>query len=203
MSQSSVYCPSPPAKPTLLHFCTTIARYTPPLSRPPPLYAIHHTMLVNGSTGHTHTDREQHPRHTHTHNIGDGNIVFRQTSNCCSGATDAYWAPVSQALAFTRYSFTSSLLCTNQPSFHSPRLPALPTLVQYSCTIIWQCTTPLPTSRVYAIHHRILVIPISCKGQVRQASLLTVALDPMSLNVSHRNTNNLPHPTTGFTRFNI
>ena len=37
---------------------------------------------------------------------------------------------VEANLAYTRYSFTSRLLCTNQPSFHSPRPPALPTLVQ-------------------------------------------------------------------------
>jgi len=69
-------------------------------------------------------------------------------------------------LAFTRYSFTYRLLRTNQPSFHSRRLPALPTLVQYYYTIIGQYnTTPLPTSRLYAIHHTILVITILCKGQ--------------------------------------
>ena len=70
------------------------------------------------------------------------------------------------SLAFTRYSFTSRLSCTNQPSFHPPRLPALPTPVQYDCTIIGQYTTPLLSYRLYAIHHTILVITISCKGQV-------------------------------------
>jgi len=70
-------------------------------------------------------------------------------------------------LAFTRYCFTSGLLCTNQPSFHSPRSPALPTWVQYHCATIRQYTTPPPTSRVYAIQHTILVITISCKGQIR------------------------------------
>ena len=36
----------PPGKPTLLqYYCTTIALYTPP-HRPPPWYAIHHTILV-------------------------------------------------------------------------------------------------------------------------------------------------------------
>jgi len=74
--------------------------------------------------------------------------------------------PVARNLAFTRYSFTSRLLCTNQPSFPSHRLPALPTLVQYYCTIIGQYTSPLPTSGLYAIHHTILVITISCKGQL-------------------------------------
>jgi len=56
-------------------------------------------------------------------------------------------------LAFTRYSFTSKLSCTNHPSFHSPRPPALPTLMQYYCTHIGRYMTPLPTSRSYAIHH--------------------------------------------------
>ena len=40
-----------------------------------------------------------------------------------------------------------------------------PTLVQYYCTIIGQYTTPPPNSRLYAIHHAILVIKITCKGQ--------------------------------------
>ena len=29
-----------------------------------------------------------------------------------------------ESLAFTRYSFTARLLCTNPPSFYSPRPPA-------------------------------------------------------------------------------
>jgi len=47
----------------------------------------------------------------------------------------------------------------------APRPPARPTLVQYYCTMIGPYTTPLPTSRLYAIHHTILAITISCKGQ--------------------------------------
>ena len=45
-------------------------------------------------------------------------------------------------LAFTRYCFTSSRLCTSQSSFHSSGAPALPTLSQYDCTTIGQYTTP-------------------------------------------------------------
>jgi len=45
-------------------------------------------------------------------------------------------------IVFTRYSFTSWLLCMNQPSLCSPLPPALPTLLQYSCTTIAQSTTP-------------------------------------------------------------
>ena len=45
-------------------------------------------------------------------------------------------------LALTRYSFTSSRLCTNQSSFDSSRPPALPTLLQYYCTTIGQYKPP-------------------------------------------------------------
>ena len=73
---------------------------------------------------------------------------------------------VDPNLAFTRYCFTYSRFCINQSSFHSSRPPALPTLVQYHCTSIGQYTTPLPQPLVfYAIHHIVLVITISCKGQ--------------------------------------
>jgi len=48
---------------------------------------------------------------------------------CLLSLRSGQWETV-RILAFTRYSFTSRLLCTNQPSFHSRRLPALPTLVQ-------------------------------------------------------------------------
>jgi len=68
-------------------------------------------------------------------------------------------------LAFTRYSFTSSRLCTNRSSSYSSHPPALPTLLQYFCTTIRQYTNPPSTFLVYAIHHKILVIPISCKFQ--------------------------------------
>jgi len=73
---------------------------------------------------------------------------------------------VGHPFVFTRYSFTPRLFCTNQPDLHPPRPPTMPTLVQYYCTIIGQYTTPLPTSRLYSIHHARLVITISCKGQV-------------------------------------
>jgi len=43
--------------------------------------------------------------------------------------------------------------------------PALTTMVQYYCAIIGQDTILLPTSRLYALQHTILVITISCKGQ--------------------------------------
>jgi len=68
-------------------------------------------------------------------------------------------------LAFTRCSFTSSRLCTNQSSFHSSGPPALPPLLQSDCTTIGQYTTRPSISFVYAIHHPILAVAISCKDQ--------------------------------------
>jgi len=69
-------------------------------------------------------------------------------------------------LAFTRDSFTSRLLCTNQPSVHS--LPP-PTCIAHPGAIrfhnYWTVYDFLLTSRLYAIHRTILIMAISCKGQ--------------------------------------
>jgi len=46
-----------------------------------------------------------------------------------------------------------------------PPPPAKPTLLQYYCTTIEQYTRPPPTPPFYAIHHTILVMALSCKGQ--------------------------------------
>jgi len=48
----------------------------------------------------------------------------------------------------------------------APPPPALPILLQCYCPIIEQYTTPPPNSRLYPIHHAILVITISCKEHV-------------------------------------
>jgi len=48
-------------------------------------------------------------------------------------------------------------------SFPAPTCIAHPG--EYYCTTIGQYTTPPPTSCLYAIHHTILVITVSCKGQ--------------------------------------
>jgi len=69
-------------------------------------------------------------------------------------------------LAFTRYSFASRLLCTNQSHRFIAPPPASAHTIGYHCTIITQYKIPFPTSRLYAIRHTILVITISCKGQV-------------------------------------
>jgi len=46
-----------------------------------------------------------------------------------------------------------------------PRLPALPTRLQYDCNTIAQHTTLPPILVLYAIHHTILVMPTPCTGQ--------------------------------------
>ena len=57
--------------------------------------------------------------------------------------TAAWLDDLGRSLAFTRYCFTYTRLCTSQSSFHSSGAPALPTLLQYYCTAIGQYTTPL------------------------------------------------------------
>jgi len=68
-------------------------------------------------------------------------------------------------LAFTRlFYFEAVVHETTMLSFPPPTCIARPG-VQHYCTIIGQYTTPPPDSRSYAIHHTILVITTSCKGQ--------------------------------------
>jgi len=98
--------------------------------------------------------------HTHTHTpISTHTYIHIYIFTCTRSS--APHVPMARSLAFTR----SSRLCTNQPYFRPPCPPALPTLVQYYCATIGQYSTPLPTSRLYVIHHTLLVITISCKGQ--------------------------------------
>jgi len=51
-------------------------------------------------------------------------------------------------------------------SFIIPARLHCPHCFKYYCTTIGQHTTPPPTLLVYDMHHTILVITISCKGQV-------------------------------------
>jgi len=74
-------------------------------------------------------------------------------------------------------------------------LPSFPALLQYYHTSITQYTTPLTTSRLYAIHHTILARTISCKGRRRPGSLSSVARAASS---PARLPSNLPR---GFQRF--
>jgi len=56
------------------------------------------------------------------------------------------WPPEIQKKAvFTRYCFTSRLICTNQPSFYCLPPPALPTRLHYYCITIAQYAIPLRT----------------------------------------------------------
>jgi len=75
---------------------------------------------------------------------------------------------MSWDLAFTRYSFTSTRLCTNRSSSHSRGAPALPTLLQVAILLhgYWAIVHPLSTSVLYVTHYTTLVITISCKGQL-------------------------------------
>jgi len=68
------------------------------------------------------------------------------------------------ALAFTRYCFTLRLTCTNQSSFYSPPHPHCPHYCTTSTRLL-RNTRPPFDPLVYAIHHTMLVMAISCKGQ--------------------------------------
>ena len=75
-------------------------------------------------------------------------------------------AVLGGGLAFTRYSFASRRLCTNQPPLDSPRPPALPTLCQYFCTTTAQYTTPLRPHLCmpYTIQHSWWQYHVKAKG---------------------------------------
>jgi len=68
-------------------------------------------------------------------------------------------------LAFTRYCFTSRLLCESESS-----LSCLPICIAHTIAIRLHgyCAIydPPPTTLVYAIHHTKSVLAISCKGQM-------------------------------------
>ena len=91
-------------------------------------------------------------------------VVCCAAASTAADAATAWAAAAAWALVFTRYWFTSICVCTNQSSVLSSGPPALPTLLQYYCTSIGQYTTPHPNPLVYAIHHTILAMAISCKG---------------------------------------
>ena len=55
-------------------------------------------------------------------------------------------------------------VCFEAVVHESTILSSLPTVVQYSCTIIGQYETLLPIFRLYALHHTILVIKIPCNN---------------------------------------
>ena len=77
---------------------------------------------------------------------------------CAFSARDCrgYWLrPSPPKLAFTRYSFTIRLLCTNQSSMHCLPPLALPMIVHLYCTSIAQYTTPHDPPLAYAIHYTI------------------------------------------------
>ena len=57
----------------------------------------------------------------------------------------------------------------NHP-FTAPSPPAKSIFLQFYCTTVAQYTPPPPTPPFYGIHHSILVMAISCKGQHSQGA---------------------------------
>jgi len=69
------------------------------------------------------------------------------------------------SLAFTRYCFTSRLMCTNQSSFIASLHPHCPHYCNMIARLLGSIRLPLRTLVCLLIHLTILVIPISCKAQ--------------------------------------
>jgi len=149
-SHSLFYRHRPPAKHTpLQYYCTTIAQYTPPPPTPP-LNVIHHTIFAMGIS----SKGQRVP------------LPIHQPRRAPATNTPARPTAAGDPQLGLYKIFVYFEAAVHDPTILSPPPPpALPTLVQYYCTIIGQYTTPPPTSRLYAIHHTILVITISCKGQ--------------------------------------
>jgi len=104
----------------------------------------------------------------------------------CSTRTAGRVCILPLDLAFARYSFTSRLFCTNQPSFHSPRSSALPTLVQYHCATIGQYTIPFRppvftpcTTQYCALQYRVKANsrPSACSAPPRLIARVLVPLN--------------------------
>jgi len=95
-----------------------------------------------------------------------------------------YAAEYTPTLACTRYCFTSKLECGSPSSVYYPsptcKAYAIAVLLDAHCAIY----APPPTPDFYTIHHTLLVMEISCKGQHPQ-SLLS-ARRPQALQVHHR-----------------
>ena len=91
------------------------------------------------------------------------------------------------------------LLFTNQPSFHSPRPPAFPTLVQYYCTTIGQYTNP-PSDLPFVSH---TPYNIGNNNIVQRPSHQLLRIQPSSLFVYRYEINHRPHPPLACTRYSF
>ena len=82
------------------------------------------------------------------------------------------YSKVSQGLSLNKTLFYFKALLWESFVILLPPPAAKPTLLQHYCTTIAQHTRRPPTPPFHAIHHTILVMAISCKGQVlgRRAS---------------------------------
>jgi len=89
--------------------------------------------------------------------------------------------PQRTGLAFTRYCFNSKLYCASHSSVYCPLPLAKPTLYQYYCTPLRNIHSP-STPAWYAIHDKILVMAISCKGQGRGRVAEHIGHDADALN---------------------
>ena len=83
-------------------------------------------------------------------------------------------------LAFTRYCFTLRLLCTNQSSVYCPPPTCIPRTIAILLHVYSAVYDAPPTHLLYAIHHTILAMAISCKGHNPYIGVNPVGLTPIS-----------------------
>jgi len=74
-------------------------------------------------------------------------------------------------LAFTRYSFNFDAFVCESIILLLPSPPAMPTLLHILLHDYCAIYDPLPTPLLHAIDHTILVMAISCKGQVPRSTI--------------------------------
>ena len=133
----------------------------------------HQHTCVHAHTGpHSATPELRRVTDTTSHDLSVGRhstqkgVESRGQIDYCESVDIVQCQSVSSDLAFTRYCFTSKLFCGSQRSFHChPFISANPTLLQYYCITIAQYTPPTDPP-FYDIHYLILVMAISCKGQL-------------------------------------
>jgi len=109
-------------------------------------------------------DEDRQPTKTVPRTIPEGGPLplHRDTTISCSTSCGMQHRP----LAFTRYSFTPKLSCTRQLSCYCPAHLHCPHDCNTIAKRLRRTRPPALTRLLYAIHHTILVMAISCKGQI-------------------------------------
>jgi len=127
----------------------------------PILSFLLHTCVCRAERVPNYRARERRTQATACIHVNNGVLSSRRlTTSVCTTKKDLYARYVS--LYKILYHF-KALLWKSIILFLPP--PNLQSLPYRCCTPIARYTTPRPTPPLYAIHHNVLVMAISCKGQ--------------------------------------